>query len=116
MRSATSRCWAPSCTSRSILRRAWSVTATIRVRDADSSPIEEVSLRTSRPFSRTMSAYDAAACNSAGSCASEASVSMAAICRPFTLTSVRVRPCCSRGGSTRVAVSLTQPSSASGSR
>jgi hypothetical protein len=39
------------------------------------------------------------------------SVSMTAIRRPFTLTSVRVRPCCSRGGPTRVAVSLTQPSS-----
>jgi hypothetical protein len=102
--------------SRSILRRALSVTARIRARDADSSSIEEVRLRTSRPFSRTMSAYDAAAWSSAGSCASAASLSMAATRRPFRRTSVRMRPSCSRGGPTRVAVSSTQSSGASGSR
>ena len=35
--SETSRCWAPSCRSRSIRRRAWSPTATIRAREAVSS-------------------------------------------------------------------------------
>jgi len=36
--SETSRCWAPSCRSRSIRCRAWSLAATIRTREAVTSP------------------------------------------------------------------------------
>ena len=71
MRSATRRCCAPSCRSRSIRRRSAWPASTMRAREARSSP-------SSAPFSTASSVADAAARTSSGSAVNASSITIAA--------------------------------------
>ena len=77
IRSATSRCWAPSCRSRSIRRRSSSAAAWMRPRDSRTSRSSAAVCAERRWLSSVMSAYDVAVSTNARSSRSAASWTIA---------------------------------------
>ena len=88
----TSRCWVPSCRSRSIRRRSASVAPTSRARDACRSTSRARSSACRRSFSSARLAAAHTDCTSSASSSRNGSCSSAAIGWPSRSTSVARRP------------------------